>query len=412
MKLLSMFAENKITFKKIFIIFIIGLILRLSYVVFVPQIDIKIGDSDSYSTIGRNIVTHGKYTTDDIMPDIYWAPGYPFFISFIYKLFGINNMGIRIVQAVLSSLVIIFIYFICARVFNKRIGMLSSLIVSIYPGFIGYSGLLLPQILALFLLTLFILLIVKFDLKIYIDFILGLIAGYLCLVRSEFVLFMPILFLIIAKNSKKLKHLIIIFIIMCSMISIWSMRNYKVFGKFVLISVHYGDTLWISTWKEEWLEWQEKEPFISLTKGLDQIDSSAALFKAGINNIKEYPFVYLKMCTKRFYRFWLTGHSNVFYFMMDSLKNYIIKKEYLIALLKIIMLFFNTSIIILGFFGIKSAYKNIKNNNLLYYLLTPIIFFIILHFFTFATPRYSVPIMPFVIVFASYAIAHKYHDNI
>jgi len=381
-------------------------------VIFVPQIDVKIGDSDRYSTIGRNIVNHGEYTTDDITPDIYWAPGYPFFISFIYRLFGINNMGIRIAQAVLSSLVIIFIYLICAKIFNKRIGMISSLIVSIYPGFIGYSGLLLPQILALFLLTLFILLIVKFNLKICIDFILGLIAGYLCLVRSEFVLFMPILFLIIAKNSQKLKHLIIIFIIMCSVISIWSMRNYKAFGKFVLISVHYGDTLWISTWKEEWLEWQEKEPFISLTKGLDQINSSTVLFKAGINNIKEHPFIYLKMCTKRLYRFWLTGHSNVFYFMTDSLKNYIIKKEYFIALLKIIMLFFNTSIIILGFFGIKLAYRNIKNNNLLYYLLMPIIFFIIMHFFTFATPRYSVPIMPFVIVFTSYAIAHKYHDNI
>jgi len=412
MKPLSMFAENKVTFKKIFIIFIIGLILRLSYVIFVPQIDVKIGDSDRYSTLGRNIVNHGKYMVDGVKPDIYWAPGYPFFISFIYKLFGINNTGIRIVQAVLSSLVIIFIYLICAKVFNKRIGMISSLIVSIYPGFIGYSGLVLPQILASFLLTLFILLIVKFNLKIRIDFILGLIAGYLCLVRSEFVLFMPILFLIIAKNGQKPKHLIIIFIIMCSIISIWSMRNYKAFGKFVLISTHYGDTLWISTWKEEWLEWQEKEPFISLTEGLNQIDSSVVLFKAGINNIKEYPFVYLKMCAKRLYRFWLTGHSNVFYFMADSLKNYIIKKEYFIALLKIVMLFFNMGIIIFGFFGVKLAYRNVKNNNLLHYLLMPMLFLIILHFFTFATPRYSIPIMPFVIVFASYAMAYKYHDNV
>lgn len=196
-----------------------------------------------------------------------------------------------------------------------------------------------------------------------------------------------------------------IFVIMSFFVSLWTIRNYKVFGKLIPISVHYGDNFWVSTWKEEWLEWKHKEPYISIGKGLKPAEAAQAYFKAGINNIKEHPFIYLLMCTKRLYRFWLTGHSNIFYLMKDSFQAYLHKKDYFIFFIKLIMLFFNCFIILLGFLGIKIAYKNfVEKRKILHYILLPILFFVILHFFTFATPRYSIPIMPFIIIFASCSI--------
>jgi len=44
--------------------------------------------------------------------------------------------------------------------------------------------------------------------------------------------------------------------------------------------------------------------------------------------------------------------------------------------------------------------------------LMPIVMIMTVHFFLFATTRYQIPIMPFVIIFASYAMTYRYNDNV
>ncbi len=394
--------------KKILLIFILGLTLRLICVLLLPQFDANTSDSYFYTKIAQNITVHQRYTSNG-EPDVYWAPGYPFFLSAVYKVFGINNTAVRVIQSLLSALVIFFVYFICRKIFNSNVGTTAAAITSIYPGFMGYSGLVLPQILAMFLISLFILLIINLRMNLLSAFALGLIAGYSVLLRSELMVFCPILFLLVIHKERKqtLKFLIAAFITMCLIVSIWSIRNYRVFGKLIPVSTHYADTLWLSTWHEEWLEWRPgAEPFTSIISGKNCVEAADFYFKAAINNIKEHPFIYLKMCMKRLYRFWLTGYSNTFYFMRGSLVNYFMEKEYIIFFVKLVMLFFNVSIILLGFFGIRVAYRNFSSNkDILHCILAPILFYIVLHFFIFATPRYAIPIVPFVIIFASCAIA-------
>lgn len=405
-KLSFIFMKNNSINKKVFYIFIFGLILRLGCVLFLPQIDVNRGDSAKYIALASNITAKHIYSYENDEPDVYFPPGYPFFVSAIYKSFGINNTAVRVVQAVLSALVILFVYYLATEIFNFKVGILSAIITCVYPGFIGYSGLILPQLLVMFLIMLFFFLILRFTLNIKLILVLGLIAGYATLTRAELFLFWPILFLIMAvinkSNKKVIKATMVILIIMSFIVSLWTIRNYMVFGKLMPISIHYGDNFWVSTWKEEWLEWQDKEPFISIVKDLKPTEAAEVFFKAGINNIKEHPYIYLVMCTKRLYRFWLTGHSNIFYPMKDSFQSYLHKKDYLIFSIKLIMLFFNVSIILLGFLGIRTAYINfIQKREFIHYMLFSILFFVILHFFTFATPRYSIPIMPFIIIYSS-----------
>jgi len=409
-----MVTKNNSIIKKVFLIFIFGLLLRLGYVLFFPQIDVHRGDSFSYKSIAENILVKHSYSRDGKGPDVFWAPGYPLFISGVYKIFGMDDSAVRIIQSLLSALVILMVYYLGKKIFNANAGIFSAMITAVYPGFIGYSGLLLPQVLSMFLTTLFIFLIIKFNsnMKLWLSLVLGFIAGYSSLVRAELFLFWTIFLLtmpFIANYNKRLiKFLIMIFITMCFVISLWTIRNYRVFGKPILISVHYGDLIWYSTWKGEWLEYRDEEPYVSIGRGLGQVEAADAYFKAGINNIKEHPFIYLKMCIKRLYRFWLTGHSNIFYFMRGSFLNYLREKAYFIFFIKLIMLFLNVSLILLGFLGIKIAYVNFtEKRKILSCILLPILFFVTLHFFLFATPRYAIPIMPFIIIFSSCGIIFK-----
>jgi len=403
-----MSATNKTIPKKIAIIFMIGLCLRLFYVLFFPQIEIG-QDSIHYYTIAHNVAERHTYSDINGKPDVYWAPGYPLFLSAIYMLFGANDSTVRIIQAILSALIVLFVYYICVKVFNERIAVIAAAISCIHPGLIGYSGIFLPQLLSAFLLVFFIFLLVEVKMNMIAMPILGLIAGYAVLARAELLLFFPCLLALSVywpeRKRGGFKLALVFLIIMILVVSIWSVRNFRVFGRVIPVSVHLGDTLWISSWKEEWLEWQHKEPSLSLRKGKDAVEVSRAYFKAGIENIKEHPFIYGKMCVKRSCRLWVTGYSNSFRFMQKSFKAYFMDGQYTILFAKIIMLLFNMSIVIVGFLGIPTAFSIFsKKKKYIWYLVLPILFLMAVHFFIYATPRYAISAMPFVIIFASVAI--------
>ena len=395
--------------KYIMAVFTVGLVIRLAYVLLAPQIDLNtMGDPAVYTGIARNLAEGRGYTSEDSRPDIFWAPGYPFFLAAIYKISGVNNTAVRVAQAFLGSFVILFVYYAAAKVFDNRVALLSAIITSIYPGFIGYSGIILPQLLTMFLICAFISLLLNYKTGILSDALLGAAAGFSALVRPELLYFWLLLLALTIVVSKvktdAVKRALTIFMILYAIVSVWTVRNYRTFGKFIPVSMR-GDAVWISTWHEEWLEWKQQEPSVSLAKGKTQIDASEAYFKAGVENVKAHPFIYARMCLKRLYRLWSTGYSNTFDFMKGSLKDYFVKGDYGVVFIKSAMLCANLFIVMAGFLGMfiaRRKFPGVKRE--IAYLSAPIIFFIVFHFFLFATPRYAIPVMPFMIIFASAVI--------
>ena len=131
----------------------------------------------------------------------------------------------------------------------------------------------------------------------------------------------------------------------------WVVRNYNIFNKSILISASSGKTLWISTYKEEWLEWKSDNEYLNgLTKGLNTVEQNRVLLKEGLKNIKEAPVLYIKFCLKRFVRFWIGSHSNTFYGLTGSFKYYFDLKDFIKLGIKCILLVLNTLLVILIFF--------------------------------------------------------------
>lgn len=393
------------------LIFLLGLSLRLASVLFVPQIGVNRGDAYRYTLTTANLLSGKGYSFTDGKPDLFLAPGYPFFLALVYKACGMDNYAaVRIAQSILSAFVILLIYSLAKIVFNQKVAILSAFAASVYPGFIGYSGLLLPQVLAVFLILVFlVILLARSDNSYWRACLLGLIAGYACLIRPESLLFWlflcAMLFLAGKERKYSLKFLLIILVFMFLVIAPWTARNYKVSGRPVLISVHYGDVMWYSTWKGEWLEYKTEPPYTTIAQGLGPVDGANAYLKAAILNVKEYPCIYIKMCVKRFFRLWLTGHSNIFYSMSGSMLDYLKGKNYFIFFMKLTMLILNTALVLTGFISAAFAYKKINDKRTAFYVLFyPAAFFSILHFFIFSTPRYAISAMPSIIIFASFGI--------
>ncbi len=126
----------------------IGLAVRVIYVLqarandplfFSPQLDALY-----HHQWARAILSRVEFINDAY----FRAPLYPFFLALLYRLFGVNLLVVRLVQAAVGGASCGLVYILGSRLFDRRTGFLAGLIMAFYPLFIYFDGeLLIPVIL-------------------------------------------------------------------------------------------------------------------------------------------------------------------------------------------------------------------------------------------------------------------------
>lgn len=400
------------TNKTLILIFLFALFVRLGYVFFFTQIPLA-GDGVEYDKSAWDI-TQGRgfpVKAADFLAEPLRAPGYLLTLAFFYKVFGHNLQVIRFFQAVISSLVCVFIYFLSMYLIkNRTLGFISSTACAVYFPFVSYAGLLSREAILPVFLTLSTLLLLKAfqsGLARYYIFT-GLAIGVSVLFDERmtyFPIFVIFILLFLKKIQKKaILNSLIFFASVIAIISPWTIRNYLVFKEFIPVTRGQTACFWLSTHPSEPLEWRlEKEPLRSLASGLSKEELFKKLSSESLKNLKGHPFIYAKLSAKRFFRLWLGSHSNSFYGLNESFSDVLREARFGIFAVKTAMFIVNLAIILFGAAGILIARHFLKKQAILITLL-PVIYLTILHTFSFSTPRYAVPMMPIVIFFASLAI--------
>jgi 4-amino-4-deoxy-L-arabinose transferase-like glycosyltransferase len=391
--------------------FLIALLVRLAYVLFYPQLSVH-GDAAQYDALGWNLAQGLGYRIPGGEPNVYWAPGFPALLAGVYAIFGHSVAVIRIVQAILSALVVPLVAVMAARVFGRRTATTAALLCGFYPAFIGYSGLLLTETVFTLLLAVLVCWLLSLSRESSSTELLGLgaLAGVMALCRAEMVLLPLFVFValrvVFADRTATVKQVVLIYAAVVVTIAPWSMRNYAVTGEFIPLTIHGGDVLWISSYKEEWLElYPDREPYKSMMAGRSDVEASKVLRSAGIRNIVEDPLGYAWLCVKRFPRLWIGGHSNLFAGMEDSTRGYLERRQYGLFLVKLALLILNSLLIVLGAYGAYWAFAHHPGAiRSLIVLSAPVVFVTAIHFVLFSTPRFHVPVMPFMLIFAAVAM--------
>jgi len=399
---------NAIFRNKLFIVLLLALALRLFFVFAYPQLPVT-SDASGYDRLGMNIAQGRGFLNERGVEAEGRAPGYPLFLAGIYATLGHSYNYVRLFQVFFSMLSILLIYLLARDIFGDQVALISACIAGIYPPFISYSGLLLTECIftTCLLLYLYLFLWCRKARSALPFILLGVLGGLTALIREVFIAFMVIyFFLAIFYFMHRLSRGILILLIAAAIIAPWTMRNYRVFNRFILISSQGSGVLWLASHQEDLLEWYcSGEDCKSGSKSMPSLKSDDSLLGEGLKNIKDHPFIYLKLCFRRFFRFWVGGHSNTFYGLEGSLGNYLHNGQYPIVLVKAVFLAFNSIIVLLGFYGIYYGLRRLRQERReLIALVIPILILTSVHFFLFSTLRYQVPIMPFVIIFASFAI--------
>ncbi|HYU64818.1 MAG TPA: glycosyltransferase family 39 protein [Candidatus Paceibacterota bacterium] len=82
-------------------------------------------------------------------------PGYPFFLSVIYRIFGHNYDAVRVVQIILFALTIFIVFLYAKSIVSFPVAIGSGIVTAGFYGLANQAGLLMPETLFTFLLALF-----------------------------------------------------------------------------------------------------------------------------------------------------------------------------------------------------------------------------------------------------------------
>jgi len=411
--------------RSILLLFVVAVGLRIGFVLFYPQYPFGRGDDRGYDEVGWNLATGRGFSAEftgetprvpsrspmDVpgSPEVRRGPVYPAFLALIYLTFGHDLAAVRVIQALMSAAILLILYPRVQEAFGNEVAKLSGVLLAFYPAFISYSGVVLTETLFLFLLALLVSALIR---AVQSDspwrwVLAGSLMGITILLRQEALAMVPVFVALILWQFPQrglIRKVSLFLLVTVLTVGVWTARNYLVFQEFILVTALGGDDLWLST--TAWTEYpHDDEEFQSLVQGLNYIDRNTILRREGIRNILNDPFYYLILCIKRLPRFWIGSHTEQLVGLSDTYKQYYMHGAFGKLFVKIMLLGANISLILIGVLGAFITLKGGKERlGLTLFFLVPIVVIAIVHFFLPATPRYNVPIMPFILTFTAAAL--------
>lgn len=181
-------------------------------------------------------------------------PGYPLLLSVIYRLAGESDTTTQLLHTVLDSVSAVLLVLIAFELFPAAIGLIAGLMAAFAPQFSWNSLTLLPDSLATLPILLGLLLIVRASRRadhssrafLLLMLAAGALIGVSVWLRANALLLAPFLalsFFLIHKRGARLRSALILICGALLLISLLTMRNAVVFGKFIPVSLGAGQTL-------------------------------------------------------------------------------------------------------------------------------------------------------------------------
>ncbi len=371
----------------IILILIVALGLRLLYINSVLD-NIPVSDEKDYNELALSLSSGKGYVYPDRGPTSRTAPLTAAFFALVYMIFGYNIIIARIAQALVGTLTCFIMYVLGKQIFNEKVGLASAATAAIYPSFITFSGSLFSETLLIFLLVMSTYLLLKKDGILSMNsFLSGLCFGLATLSRPSVILLPLFIFFMVAffkkgASRETSKKILIVTVTMFIVIMPWTIRNYRVHKKFVLVNTQLGYAILASyLYPDRGFGFQDAELQDRLTKGIDsEVERSRVLTRYTIDNIMKNPYKFIRLIPLKFLWFWepFGGKDYGLGFSYDIIYGGV-------------MLFF-----LFGLVGSRAIWKDLLPIYALigYFILVSLVFY--------ASRRFRMQVEPFIIILASY----------
>ncbi len=405
---------RKIPKKTYLTLFLIAFVLRFVYLAQVqdnPAFEYPTLDA-RYHDEWAQAVASGKLSHPQAF---FRAPLYPYFLGLVYYIFGHNYYAPRIVQYLIGSIGVLLFALLAARLFGKKMGVVTGIVFATYASVIYFEGELLLDFLLIPLdLLIFIFLYKAKESPSPINWTLaGLWLGLSAITRPNILVFIPAVLLWIwycfhkSENlQRQLKFAALFLVGVFLPILPVAVHNYRAEEPLVLIASQGGINFYIgnnpnadgftsmmpgrlqTNWELADIRAMAKE---ETGRELSSAELSDFWYRKGLEFWKSHPVDAFKLLLKKTYlfftRFEISNNQDIYLFWKNSS---------LIRLLPVGFWLVGP----LGLLGIVFSLVKRKARLLsifvLIYAASVILFFV--------NARFRLPILPFLTLFAIYAV--------
>lgn len=408
-----------------------------------------LGDERTYYAYGVNLYEGRGYSYQESMPfeqSNLREPGYPFFICWLFKLFGVSKTVIQVSQALLNGIIVAFTYAMAKFIFgDQKKALAAAFLTSISPAIAGYAALIASETLATLLLILsclaFLMLLKAKKVTKVLGFsaLTGLFCACLALTKMVylpfFLLISAALLILPADKRLKYKSALCIAVIFIIILLPWFLFNKRVYGNPFFLTNRGGITLTI---KAERLGWTPKEALVSFVYPVsewtaqryfpheynkvtyDRLEGSAfkaaydkydALISRGYSEMaadKELRSKALSRIEQNFLKYIALSASDfhyMLYFEGLPLAQFtdFFKRQARLA----INAFFKVYSLLIIFFAVKGAFimfGDRKDTAIKAVFLLPVFYTFFMYSAIFGAPRFTFTVIPFIYILASAGI--------
>ncbi len=264
-------------------------------------------------------------------PTAYVSFLYSLFVAATYWLFDSHPLAGRLIQALICSLMPWLMYGLVRRLFARpplrgeaaeTVALMAAAIVAGYAYFVFYSATLMTEG--------FYLLCVLWSLCLTLDLAAastarrwaawGLAVTLAILLRQVFMPMAGLLFLYIlcrGRRPVRLNHVAIAAGIAALLILPWTVRNYRVFGRFLLLNSQTGHILWNANHPDIGDSFVNIDmfPIPAESAGLNEAELDSALLRLALTNIAADPGRFVRLSINRlgaFFRYWPIPSASTF----------------------------------------------------------------------------------------------------
>lgn len=414
------------------LILVLALALRLIYLFQIRSVDptfnFPIMDALYHHEWAVSIIQGGWLGKDAF----FRAPLYPHMVALLYQIFGTNLLVPRLFQCVIGAINCVLTARIGAFLFKKKVGIIAGIIASLYPLFIYFdSELLIPTILIFLVLLAFYLMLRQSATNgsRLGWFFIGIVFGLAVITRPNILLFLIVLPFWLYRNLKKqIKPALIYGILgVALMIAPITIRNYVVSKEFVLIAWQGGTNFYIGnneysdghtaivpgTRKSWWGGFYDAKRIAEASMGrkLENSEIDRYWMNKGFEWISREPAKAFMLFLKKTYLFFsgfeIPNNRNIYFFAHLTYLKFLL---FSLPLFRFPFgLLFPLSLVGIFLFLRRSRTRWLSKKK------RPYIWFILLYMgvYTFSfilffvCARYRLPIIPFLIMFATFAILYS-----
>lgn len=283
-----------------------------------------IADQISYHTLATRLLGGFGYTFDKVWwpvtragePTAHWSYLYSFYLTAVYRLFGIWPVIARLIQAAVVGVLHPWLaYRIGRRLFGRTAGLAAAGITAVYLYFVYYSAALMTEafyitgILGVLELSLALVKETDRDRMVKMGLALGFCLGAVLLLRQVFLLVVPFIFgwVFLASRRKSWFGLLLSGAVVAAMIAPITLFNYRQFDRFVLLNTNAGyaffwgnhpiyGTHFVGILPERGA-YQRLIP--QELRGLDEAALDQALLRRGIDFVLDDPLRYILLSLSR-----------------------------------------------------------------------------------------------------------------